>query len=57
MHTSLQKIIPSEMMRAGALFRIHPVSKPPTAAERDSVLPFLQGAGLLLSPHHEAIEG
>lgn len=56
-HTSLQKLIPTEMMRAKARWSILPMVKPPSAAKGGSALPVLQGAGLLLSPHHEAVEG
>ncbi len=57
MHTSLQKLIPSEMMWAKALLSILPAVKPPTRAKGDSAQPLLLGAGVLLSPHHEAVEG
>lgn len=56
-HTSLQKLIPTEMMRAKALWSILPMVKPPTAAKGGSALPLLQGAGLLLSPHHAGRRG
>lgn len=56
-HTSLQKLIPTEMMRAKALLSILPMVKPPTAAKGDLALPLLQRTGLLLSPHHEAVKG
>lgn len=56
-HTSLEKLIPNKMMRAKALWSILPMIKPPTAAKGGSALHLLQGAELLLSPHHEAVEG